>query len=156
MEESKITGASDILEISGKTYRSSPLTDRQLDFITNYVRYVIKKRAKSEAEFANSPAEAREIEDDAFNRAAGVQWFEQESMRILATPEGTAVLAAEMLKKEHPDMKVENLTEHFGSAKVKTDEVMENTVNVRKVFIEQNSLETGKSNNGKTKKKKSS
>lgn len=158
MEDSKITAADDILEISGETFRASPFTDKDLDYLTNYVRYQINKRAREQAEFATSDAESMALQEVAFKEANSVSWYESTALQILSTPEGTAFTAYQMLRKHNPNLNKEWLSKQFGSTGKMPAQALENTVVIREMFLRLNSLSTEVSTpveQKKAKKKKS-
>ena len=142
MDDSKVSAAPDIVCISGKEFKASPFTDRDLDFLTNYVRYQINKRAREEAEFAENASEASEIIETAFTQAASLIWYEPTSLSILSSPAGTAAVAYMMLKKETPDISKEWLSGQFGSNTTMLPWNIENILAIRVAFSELNSLTT--------------
>lgn len=138
MKDEQVTAASRTIEISGKEFEVYPLTDRDLDSLTNWIRYKLKKDARAEAEFAESRAEKAEIKRDAAEFAANIHWFDSTGIStMLQTPEGLIKTLVFMLKKQ---WKEESFQDTFGSRTKMTEEQLINRAAVQQAFVAQNTV----------------
>lgn len=142
IKDTKVTASPIVLVISGREMMASPLTDRQLEYLTNYVRFWMKKNAKEQSSFITDDKERYVFLEREDRKSINISWWEPAALTVLSTVEGTAVVAREMLKKDQPDLDLEWLKEQFGGTSKLTDLSLENTNAVRTAFLELCTLDT--------------
>ena len=139
MKDDQIMRAGRPIEISGKTIEVYPLRDRDLEELTQWIRYKLKKDARMQAEFAESADEKEKIIEEAHDHAFQEVWFSKTGITLLLNQQEGLVetiyrMADKKWKKDWFQNKFGTLLEH-------TDEQLENRKVVQNTFLEQNTLE---------------
>lgn len=133
----KITAARIPCGISGVLLEAHPFSDKELDELVAWVRYVVNRDARAEAKFATSAAERREIKDLAFKQSQGLEWFSELTLTTLSTLEGTQYVASKMLTKDGKPVTLEWLQEELTPGAAAG---LENLKVISRVFQELNTL----------------
>lgn len=136
MKDEQVSGAPQILELAGKEFECFPLSDRDLDGLTQWIRYRINKDAREQAEFAETPREAAEIKEEALQYSLLMEWYQKAAInRILRDPAGLTHVVWLMIKRK---FKKEWFEHKFGEGSNISDEHLENREKVSQLFLEQN------------------
>lgn len=140
-DRARLTAASAPLVLAGVEYRMSPLSDRDIAELDEWVqiRYV-------NLVLASLPAEAEQEERDALRvraarEALGMTWMSGEGARLMATVDGVTRLLWQSLRREHPDIKEEDLRRLLYSP--------ENIAATRHTFTRLNAAPRGAEKKGK-------
>lgn len=141
MKDSQISGAATIIEISGKEIEVYPLSDKDLDTLTQWIRYKIQKDAREQSEFTESASEVAEIRADAFKNSLRVMWFDSIGINILLN--NTDGLVEVIHKMTKGAWKKDWFRNKFGEGGSYSEEQLENRKVLTKVFLELNTLDDG-------------
>ncbi len=96
--------------LDGSTYQTSPLTDRDIDELDEYVRSQVLENAKKSAETdGTSPEMAKLLISTALEKSVTVTWMSGIGAAMMATPAGMTRLVWQSLKKCHPGLTLEEV-----------------------------------------------
>lgn len=141
MKDEHVSGAARTIEISGKEFETFPLSDQDLDSLTQWIRYKINKDAETQVEFAGSEAEASRIREKAQEYGMTLHWWNRTgSTLLLNDPAGLAYTVFLMVQRKFKKPWFEN---KFGTASKITDEQLANRSAVQQAFLDQNIIEGG-------------
>lgn len=99
-----LTGACTPLSLNGKEYRASPLSDKDISELDEWVQTLTIRRAQAALTDSMSTAERQELLQVAIREASAMTWVGGHGARMLATVDGMSRLVWQMLKKEHRDL----------------------------------------------------
>lgn len=118
------TAAPGDVTIDGKICRMSPLSDKDIAELDNWVRIRVIRLAKESLTGKETKEEREELLEVAFKHASKLTWL-GEGLEDTTSLEGVARLLWQTLKKHHPDLTVEYLAECIVEDKIDVDETMD-------------------------------
>lgn len=107
-DEARLTQASVVVDLSGKTYHLSPLNDKDIAEIDEWLRGRIVATAV-EGLHGQSDRLIATVASEAAVRAQGITWLSGEGARMMANTEGVARIMWQSCRSNHPDVKYEEL-----------------------------------------------
>lgn len=110
MSLSKLTAASLPIVIGGKTYQASPLSDKDLAELDNWVRADFIRTARQSLTPGMTSAERDETLSIAMREAQGLCAFRGTGAKQLATLPGMIRLVWQSIKRNHPTTTEEELS----------------------------------------------
>lgn len=126
------------------TFLMSPLSDKDLSELTEWVQERYLQTARKSAK--NEPREERDrIEQLALATACTLAWTSGIGARMIASPDGMARLIWHGVRKNHPEITVEELRSYMFSA--------ENIRESNRIFRKANDLPESNAKGGPTSKK---
>lgn len=107
-EHARLVGASTPFHLNGKTYQMSPLSDKDIAELDLWVQ---KQYMNTVYETAPADPVAREMHIRiGLDSAATLTWMSGKGKAILTTVAGMTRLLWQTLHKQHPDLKLEDLS----------------------------------------------
>lgn len=100
------------LKIGDKTYELSPLNDIGREALDEWVRSRYIKRAKLLIEELDNESDKRLALKVAFEEAASLTWLTGKGAKMIATIEGMIRMIFEGIRINHPDLTIEEFTQH--------------------------------------------
>lgn len=114
----------------GTTYQMSPLSDKDIAELDAWVQSRIICMARESLPEGATQSERDETLRVAMQTASSITWMSGQGAKLLATVPGWTRLVWQTIKRNHPDVTEEELSEHMFSP--------ENIREVNRVFTEQN------------------
>jgi hypothetical protein len=102
-----ITGASHPIELAGVEYHLSPLTDRDIEELTNWLRASFVRMASESLTPEMTQAQRDEVLGAAMREARKIDWVSGEGARTMGTLDGISRVLWHGLRKRHPDLTYE-------------------------------------------------
>ena len=112
----QMTAAAYPLVLDGQTYHMTPLTDRDYDELTNWMRSRIIDTARKNITPDMDSDERRELLAAAIENASGVNFGEPRSQQHIKTIDGVARVIFQSCLKRHPRLDYEQFRKLFKSA----------------------------------------
>lgn len=100
----QVTAAAFPITIGDATYEMSPLTDRDVDEINNWLRASIIKMARDSLVPGMTPAEREELLGVAMTKARQLSFMEGEGARIISSLDGVSRVVWQGLRRRHPEL----------------------------------------------------
>jgi hypothetical protein len=120
----------DLTFLDGTSYKMTPFSDVDIAELDWWVQQHYIKMMRASIPEDATEEEANRIERMASQEALGLTWLSGAGASLMATVTGMSRLVLQAIKKEHPDVKVEDIRKHM-LAPVNIDEA-------RKLFHELN------------------
>lgn len=138
MRDEHVTAAAEPIEYNDQTIEVYPLSDKDLDSLSLWVRYKINKNAREEAQFAENALEKKQILSTAAELATNEFWFSSKGINlILNDSAGLEHVAFLMCKRQY---KQESFKGQFGSGTKYSDNQLSNRTNFQNAFLKQNTM----------------
>ncbi len=118
------TAAPGEIRIGDKTYQMSPLSDKDIGELDNWIRVRVVRLARQSLIGGETSAERRETMQAAFEYATSLTWLDK-GAEEMATLEGAARLLWQVLKKNHPELEVQDLEVAIVDGTINIDESMD-------------------------------
>lgn len=105
------TAASVTIRIGKKTFRISPLRDMDYGVLEKFAQDRYMDLAIRSAEKISDTEVQKSLINKAYETASRVTFSSAEGIRHLATPQGMVMLVWVSLRKEHPDLSLDDVME---------------------------------------------
>lgn len=99
----QVTAAPFPITMGGKTYNMSPLTDKDIDEIDNWLKATYLQTARLGL-VGLTPSEREELLGIALDKARALTFTSRDGAKIASTIEGTTRVLWQGLKKNHPEI----------------------------------------------------
>ena len=109
MDRAQVTAAPVDVEIAGKTYTLTPLSDRDTGELDNWLRARVIRIARESLDSFMSSEERQEVMNQAFECACKLSWVMGPSL-LTSTPDGLMRFIYQMLKPAHPSITPEEVS----------------------------------------------
>lgn len=109
----QMTAASFPLTVDGQEYQMTPLTDRDFDELTNWLRSRVIDTARKSLTDDMDPEERREVIAAAVETASGINFGEPRSQQHVKTVDGVARVIYQGCLKRHPNLNFETFRKAF-------------------------------------------
>jgi len=110
---SQATAAPIEVTINGNVYKVSPLTDKDIGELDNWLRMRLITLARETAKGLPDD-ERQKLMDDAFRSAMSMSWIKDRGL-IRNTPEGMTRFVYQLFKREQPNLTMDQLTKDLNA-----------------------------------------
>lgn len=110
--------------LGDKNYRMSPLSDKDYEEINNWIRSSYLQMVRQSFTPDMLPAQRQEEIAVAQETARGLNMLSMHGKSVMSTPEGVSLLVWLGIKRNHPDVPLDEISPHFLDPQ-KITEVME-------------------------------
>ena len=121
---SQATAASGEITIDGKIYRMSPLSDKDIGELDNWIRIRVIRLARQALTGEETEIEKRGIMGAAFEYATSLTWLDK-GVEEMGTLSGVARLLWQVLKRNHPELTTAGLETSIVEGEINIDESMD-------------------------------
>lgn len=119
-DRARLTAAATPIRLGDVEYRMSPLTDRDISELDEWVRHRYIQLAVDSLPKDTPPEEVTQVRLQATQAALNLTWMSGQGAKILATVDGMTRLLWQSLRREHPDVEYEDLRgQLFSSERLK-------------------------------------
>ena len=108
-----VSGASTPFVLNGVEYWLSPLTDKDMVELDEFLQFHVINLARKTLAPNATEAEKERAETIALKMAVGLSWMSGEGAKIIGTKEGMTRLVWFSLRKRNPELKLETVREHI-------------------------------------------
>lgn len=105
----QVTAAPHPVTLGGKQYMMSPMSDKDMDEINNWLRSTVIDMARRSIPEDATKSEREEMLGVALDRARRLSWMSGEGARLIAEPEGIMRVLHACLRKNHPNLTFQEL-----------------------------------------------
>jgi hypothetical protein len=120
-DRAQITAATAEIKIDGKMYQMSPLSDKDIAELDNWIRVRVVRLARASLTGEETKQEREEVLGVAFKYASSLTWLDK-GAEEMTTLEGVARVLKQTLKKHHPEITAEYLGACIVDGKIDMDD----------------------------------
>lgn len=104
-----VTAAAMPVVLEGVEYWMTPLDDRDIEELNNWLRSTVISMARQSLTPSMTRAEREEILDSAMRTARRMSWMSEDARSVMSTIDGVTRVMWQGMRKRHPNLRHEDL-----------------------------------------------